>query len=483
MLFRLALRNVGKTLPKRLAFGSFFAATMALLFLGNTLFENSDRGLAATYVDSFTAQASLSAPSPEQFTLFGSDLPMIGDFLILPILPHADALAQKITAARPHAQTLAQVSALATLAYGSFRQNVPVFGVDFPHYFQFFPSLKVLSGHIPAATEPAAMLTKAQGDEVARSLGRPLVIGETFTLNFLVGNSFVSRKVALAGVYDHPAADQLADRIVLTDPDTARALNGYLYGATAKPLDAATQHLLDTDLDSLAAEFSSASASGFGASATPSPAPTPAPATEAASAQPAAPEGPAWNFLLVREAGRSDAEVLASVKAAVAGETLQVRDWRETAGGSALIASFLRILFNVGLFFIAVVSCLILINSLSLSILERTREIGTMRALGAERSFVGGLIAYETLILVFGTGLFGILVGVAATYALDAAHLPLTNVYLSSLFGGRQLRVQPSWSGVVFHAFLGLVLGGASVLLPVRRALSIQPVKAIARDQ
>jgi putative ABC transport system permease protein len=471
MLFRLALRNLAKTLPKRLVFGSFFAATMALLFLGNTLFENSDRGLAATYVDSFTGQASLSAPSPEMFTIFGSDLPLIGEFLVLPVLSDTEGLRQAVTRVRPAAQTLPQVSALGQLEILNYQANVPVFGVDFAGYFRFFPALKLVSGTLPAAGDRAVLLTKPQADRVEASIGRALVPGDQFTLSYAVENSVVTRQVRFAGVYLYPAADQILDKIVLTDPDTARALDGYLYGngGEPKPLDPKIQVLLNGSLDDM---FS-------GSDAGPAPTPTPPPTT----ATPPSDAGPAWNFLLVREPGRTDAQVLADLKTLPETKALQVRDWRDTAGGGALIAWFLRIDFNLGLAFIAVVSCLILINSLSLSILERTREIGTMRALGAERSFVAGLIAWETLLLVFGMGLAGVGLGAVAVGGLNALHLSLNNDYIASLFGSRVLHLELSWSGVLGHAALGLVLGLAAVGFPVRKALAIQPVKAIARDQ
>ena len=470
MLFRLALRNLAKTLPKRLAFGSFFAATMALLFLGNTLFENSDRGLAATYVDSFTGQASVSATSPEMFTIFGSDLPLIGEFLILPVLPDTEGLRQAVVRARPTTQTLPQISALGQLELMNYRANVPVFGVDFAAYFQFFPALKLLSGALPLPGDRAVLLTKPQADQMEASIGRTLVPGDVMTLSYAVENSVVTRQVRFAGVYVYPAADQILDKIVLTDPDTARALDGYLYGnGEAKPLDPKIQGLLNGSLDDM---FS-------GSDAAPAPTATPLPA----SASPGSDSGPAWNFLLVREPGRTDAQVLADLKTLPETKGLQSRDWRDTAGGAALIAWFLRIVFNLGLAFIAVVSCLILINSLSLSILERTREIGTMRALGAERGFVAGLIAWETLLLVFGMGLAGVGLGALAVLALNAVHLPLANDYIASLFGSRVLHLDLSWSGILSHAGLGLVLGVAAVGFPVRKALAIQPVKAIAREQ
>jgi ABC-type lipoprotein release transport system permease subunit len=480
MLFVLALRNVSKTWSKRLAFGVFFAATMALLFLGNTVFENSDRGLSATYVSSFTGQASLSAASPESFTIFGSDLPLIGQYLVVPALKDADSLRQTVARLLPRAKIVPQVTAAAKLEVGDYSDGVPVFGVDFKNYFAAFPALKVIKGALPDATSPSIMLTRPQARRIADRLHRTLQIGETISLSFAVNASFVTRQVVLAGLYEYPASDTLLERIVLTDPDTARALDGYLYAQSEVNLDEKSQKLLSADLNDLFSGSDSDSSGTQGSKGL-----TPEELLQQVKQKPTAPvhgsvEGE-WNFLVIQDSPGSP--TVETLKSALAAQPVQVRDWRETAGGNAQIAWFLRVVFNLGLLFIAVVSCLILVNSLSLSILERTKEIGTMRALGAERGFVGGLIAWETVLVVVGMGAVGIVAGSLAVVGVSAAHLKLSNVYFASLFGSGQLSLSLSWASVLEHLALTVALGLVSVIVPVRRAVSIEPVKAIAREQ
>jgi len=483
MTFRLATRNVAKTLTKRLAFGIFFAATVGLLFVGNTVFENSDRGLKTTYVESFSGQATLSAQSPEQFTIFGSDLPLIGEYLVLPVLPNVADLQKKLSRALPSAQILTQVTAAASLEVGTYQAGVPVFGVDFVPYFHFFPALKLIQGSLPPATSPQILLTEWQAHVIESKLGRALILGEPIVLNFAAGTDYVSRKVSFAGVYRYPSEDNLLQRIVLTDPDTARELDGYLYGDTkAVHLDTQSQELMSADVNSLFDDVS----------ATPSESSSPGLNPDSLFDSTDRGQGPvpklgrvdgAWNFLLVTDPQHSDEQVVKILHQTFSQPDLQVRNWRDTAGGTAEIAWFLRILFNLGLFFIAIVSCLILVNSLSLSILERTKEIGTLRALGASRSFIARLIAWETLLVVVGAGLLGLLVGSLGISALSHAHLALHNVYLEALFGSQTLHLDLASDAILFHLFLIFLLGLAAVILPVRKALSVQPVKAIAREQ
>ena len=57
---------------------------------------------------------------------------------------------------------------------------------------------------------------------------------------------------------------------------------------------------------------------------------------------------------------------------------------------------------------IAFVSTLIIMNTLVISVTERLQEIGTMRAIGAQKMFVRKMILAETLILAVSSSLIGV---------------------------------------------------------------------------
>ena len=68
----------------------------------------------------------------------------------------------------------------------------------------------------------------------------------------------------------------------------------------------------------------------------------------------------------------------------------QVRNWRGTAGAFALYVYLLQIAMYAGLFMVGGIVLILTINSLVMSVFERTSEIGTMRALGAQLASSGG---------------------------------------------------------------------------------------------
>jgi ABC-type lipoprotein release transport system permease subunit len=107
-------------------------------------------------------------------------------------------------------------------------------------------------------------------------------------------------------------------------------------------------------------------------------------------------------------------------------------------------------------------------NTMLMAVLERTREIGVLRALGWRRRRVLMLILEEGLLL----GLFGGALGMVVAFGL-AFSLSLVPQYGSLL--------EPQWTLPIFlRAFtLALSLGLLGGLYPAYRATRLQPVEAI----
>ena len=68
-------------------------------------------------------------------------------------------------------------------------------------------------------------------------------------------------------------------------------------------------------------------------------------------------------------------------------------NWRDTAGGDAVIVFVLRILMNIGMGITIVCAAAIIMNSFALSILERRKEFAVMKALGARNKKIVFLIS------------------------------------------------------------------------------------------
>jgi ABC-type antimicrobial peptide transport system permease subunit len=115
-----------------------------------------------------------------------------------------------------------------------------------------------------------------------------------------------------------------------------------------------------------------------------------------------------------------------------------------------------------------VVGGIVVANTMMMSIYERTREIGTLRALGWRKRRILGQVVQESLLLCLLAGLLGSILGVVFVWLLGLA--PLVNAYLTI-----------RWDAGVFIRAIVLALGVGLVagLYPAWRASRMQPAEAL----
>ena len=122
-----------------------------------------------------------------------------------------------------------------------------------------------------------------------------------------------------------------------------------------------------------------------------------------------------------------------------------------------------------------VVAAVGVVNTMVMAILERTREIGVMRAVGARRSVVSRLFTFEASLLGFIGGVIGLGVG----YGLILIANPLINNQLkSNNIQSTNIVTLPIWliiGVIVITTVIGLLAG----LYPARRAAKLDPVEAL----
>ena len=476
----LIARNVYRSLPRLRPMILALVGAIAILLLGNSISEAINSGYREVYTEHVTGDATLSAASDRSFTVFGSEALLVGDYLVPPVLPEAEQLIRSVRALPEVERIAGLVTVAARVRIAGRPQNQPLFGVEFAEYTALFPRLRVLRGHVPGPGEPGILIHESRYADLSQALGAEPQLGTPVVISVYNNYSFTIREVPLAGVFAYPVSDPLLDRVALIDVQTARALNGYMYGTPAPETQPALEGELD-DLFAVADDLAPADQSLDRADIErrllgQDPA-------EARAQQTL--EG-AWNFILLRLAEEARSGGAARVARDLrevglpAPEEIRVRDWRQSAGGNAVLIWIVQILLNAGLIFIAVGAAVVTVNALVLSVLERTREIGTMRALGATRATVGFMIAGETLALVVGAGVLGIGAGTLLVGVVNLLQVPLSNPVLQALFGRTHLAARLSPSLIASHLGLSLILGLVSVIYPLAKSFKIPPVKAMA---
>jgi putative ABC transport system permease protein len=130
------------------------------------------------------------------------------------------------------------------------------------------------------------------------------------------------------------------------------------------------------------------------------------------------------------------------------------------------------VIFDVLVAALALPSLLALINTLAISVLARTREIGMLRAVGATRRQVRRMVMAESLLLsVIGT-VFGAVTGLWLGYALVAA--------MSAV--GWEMPYAFPWSGLAATLVVGIVFGVLAAVGPARSASRLDVVSALHQE-
>lgn len=153
-------------------------------------------------------------------------------------------------------------------------------------------------------------------------------------------------------------------------------------------------------------------------------------------------------------------------------EAYSMRDVRSTLMTMVNVAQVALMAFG-GLALLA--SVFGIINTMYISVLERTQQIGLMKALGASKRDVGRLFRYEAA----WVGLLGGLIGVGLAWLITLLNPAITSAL--KLEAGTQLLVMTPLPIVMLLAGL-VALAILSGWLPSRRAAKLDPIEALRTE-
>ncbi|SNQ48398.1 ABC-type transport system, involved in lipoprotein release, permease component [Frankia canadensis] len=176
-------------------------------------------------------------------------------------------------------------------------------------------------------------------------------------------------------------------------------------------------------------------------------------------------------FVLVKRAdGASPAAVRAQIDAVVKPfATVEVRDQSEFVAQQEKQVDQLLGFIYVLLALAVVIALFGIVNTLALSVIERTREIGLLRAVGMSRGQMRAMVVMEsTIISVFGAVL-GVAVGSVFGWALTRA-----------LEGQGITAFAYPASTIIVVILIGVLLGILAAVFPARRAARMDVLRAIS---
>jgi putative ABC transport system permease protein len=491
VIWKIAFRNLRQHKTKTLIIGVIISIGIAVLVVGNSLLDTATAGIKQAYVDNYTGHIIVTGKHRGDLSLFGSNsmdegIPMIPEFE--KVLEFVSSLPE-VEAYSPQATNQVVIS-----VGDKVRGFAQLFGIEPTLYRSMFSdNLELIEGEFLAPGEEGILLSEKTAKQVSRKLDRPVAPGDSL---LLTGMSLTSgtriREVEIKGIFRFRHPDPQIEMVSLIDITNLRALAGM-------NVQRSSEIMLEEKEEALLGEISEEMLFGegeeslFGGPLVGKADVVQQRYTEDAllnvlgdtsEAEPEQEEdySGAWHFLLLK---LKNPRHIAAVEKQLAqflddeGIEASLQGWTEGAGMMAQMSTGVKTVFNVIVLIVAVVAVIIIMNTLVISVTERISEIGTMRAIGAQKSFVRRMITLETIVISGVFGMLGVAIGSLILLILNLAGIRATNVFLRVIFGGEVLRPTLSGSSVVMSLVTVTVIGIVASLYPVSIALRVQPVKAM----
>ena len=128
------------------------------------------------------------------------------------------------------------------------------------------------------------------------------------------------------------------------------------------------------------------------------------------------------------------------------------------------LSTFIKVVIGISM----VIGFIVIFQAMYAAVMERTREIGILKSLGAGKMYIVNVILRETLLIAIG----GILLGIAVSY--------MARVVLHQKFQTLPILITPEWlTRATIIAIIGSLLGA---VYPALKAAQKDPIDALAYE-
>jgi putative ABC transport system permease protein len=506
LIIKIAWRNIFRHKGKSLIIGAILFVGALIMTVGNGVISGMDKGLRENIINCFTGDAVIVSGKQQSDNVF---LDMMGK-AVEPIYNEIDI--RKVLDKQDFVKKFLPVGknmALALHEDGGTMGQSYLIGVDFDKYSKMFPdNIKPIEGRLPHPGEKGALLPSGTRKE-AYDFMNIWFIPENETLNvanltpdakknknnlniknsvvfmgFNDDNSTSDVRLGVKGIIKFKALNQIWGHFTLVDIEAYRQCLGY-FSASEKAVALAPEQksLLAMDNTNLDDMF------GSNAFIVKNDKSEKLPQKIVRSATVEKPQvdvdAGAYNMVLVSFNPQMPLdEGVKKLNTALKDAKLDVRvvTWKKAIGQLGSMAMLIKSALFVFVMFLFFVAIIIIVNTLSMAALERTSEIGMMRAVGARKGFISNMFFSETAMLAFVFGGLGIFIGIIAVKALTLCHFTSDNDMIQLIYGGDTfqpfLSVPDIGAAIVQLAIVTLI----AMVYPIKVARSITPLDAISRE-
>lgn len=495
VLIKIAFRNLKEHKVKTIIIGILFMLGILVLVVGNSFTYTIQKGIEKNYIENYTGNIFVASSSIDSPSLIMPEGRM--DETTTAILPKFKVIQDYVQGIPGVTGTTGQINGVAMAKWGDIGDAAMIlFGVDSVSYQNLFSSgIKLIDGAFLKEGENGIVLSRTVADMFKESAGKEIQVGDSILLTAMNSISGTKvREVEVKGIHDYGDASIDLSMVCFLDQETLRILNGMILA------DSDSMHLTQEESSSLGTfdeeslfgvpsssnedffEVNDLSSSQIDSQASDEEYWTNILGDTSLRSALNETNPDAWNYLLIKVADTTmEKRVIEDLNSYFLANGIEAKAWSwiDGAGVSATLANSVSIIFNTLVIIIAIVAVIVIMNTLVISVSERSAEIGTMRAIGAKKSFIRSMISLETVMITIVFGVAGILIGVIVLLFLGALGIEATNPFLQMLLGGDLFRPAISIMAIITSFVSVLVVGLIASLYPVAVALRTSPREAM----
>jgi putative ABC transport system permease protein len=147
----------------------------------------------------------------------------------------------------------------------------------------------------------------------------------------------------------------------------------------------------------------------------------------------------------------------------------------------AEISTFMTV-FSIGLALIAAISLVVggvgIMNIMLVNVTERTKEIGLMKALGAQEKDITFQFLVEAIVMTICGGIIGVLIGTGGSFLV----IWLVNTFAGNFGNFPHFKFVISYASIAVSLVVSTAIGLIFGSYPAKRAAKLDPVEALRRD-
>ena len=178
-------------------------------------------------------------------------------------------------------------------------------------------------------------------------------------------------------------------------------------------------------------------------------------------------------------------QTIAAIDAAgkKAGLPLKAITWQEASGFIGQMVVAFQAVLLVLVLIIFLMALIIISNALVMATLQRVQEIGTLRAVGAQRRFILAMLVLEGLVVAAVFGGAGVLLGALIVKVVGKIGIPAPNDVSYFFFSGPRLHLTLGTGNLVAALLIVFVVSGLSSLYPAWLAMRVNPRTAMQAEE